>query len=144
MFAGSRGPAQARYVLFSVPLCWLGILLAGFMPPTRLLLGLDAIAFLISGGLMAANVKMSPTALLPVAILVAALCAVAGGFSEPSEQPLKLALLGGAAMLFTLIALISAAARTLRSMPATIAMRVLGSWVAATGLLLVGWSIHQG
>jgi urease accessory protein len=42
-----------------------------------------------------------------------------------------------------LVALVSSAALPLRGGWPVIAVRVLGSWTAATGLLLVGWFVHN-
>ena len=44
--------------------------------------------------------------------------------------------------IFVLLALVSSAVLSLRGGWGVIAVRVLGSWTAATGLLFVGWTLH--
>jgi hypothetical protein len=52
------------------------------------------------------------------------------------------ALCGLAAALFVLTALVVACVIQLHQSWSRIAVRVLGSWVAAIGLLMLGWVIH--
>ena len=51
-------------------------------------------------------------------------------------------IIGIAATVFVTAALASAAALAFTSPPAKIAVRILGSWTTATGLLLLGWSFR--
>ena len=52
------------------------------------------------------------------------------------------ALLGLAAVLFVLTALVVAFVVELRQPWSRIAVRVLGSWIAASGLLMLGWAMR--
>jgi hypothetical protein len=52
-------------------------------------------------------------------------------------------LLGILVMLFVLAALASALVVSLKKPWTRIAVRVLGSWIAASGLLLFGWSLQS-
>jgi len=45
---------------------------------------------------------------------------------------------------FVLIVLAAALVVQLRAHWARIAVRVAGSWIAASGLLMLGWSFHGG
>jgi hypothetical protein len=45
---------------------------------------------------------------------------------------------------FVLVALVSAFVVSVRAVWARLAMRVAGSWVAAIGLLMLGWSLGSG
>ena len=54
------------------------------------------------------------------------------------------ALLGLAAVLFVFTALVVAFVVQLRQPWSRIAVRVLGSWIAASGLLMLGWAMHTG
>jgi hypothetical protein len=53
-----------------------------------------------------------------------------------------MALLGIAAVTFVLVALVSALVVSLRAAWARIAVRVVGSWIAAIGLLMLGWGLR--
>ena len=77
-------------------------------------------------------------ALLSVALLGAISAGTYG-----AEDGSILATLGAAFTIFVLLALVSATALSLRGGWSVIAVRVLGSWTAATGLLLVGWTLHS-
>ena len=52
------------------------------------------------------------------------------------------AALGLAAAVFVLVVLVAALVVRLRAHWARIAVRVGGSWIAASGLLMLGWSIR--
>ena len=47
--------------------------------------------------------------------------------------------MGIAATLFVLVALVSAVVVSLRPAWTRVAVRVTGSWIAAVGLLMIGW-----
>jgi urease accessory protein len=55
-----------------------------------------------------------------------------------------LEMIGIMVSLFVLIALFSSLVITLRWPAARIVVRVAGSWIAAIGLLLLGWTLRQG
>jgi hypothetical protein len=50
-------------------------------------------------------------------------------------------LLGIAAILFTLIAIVSALVVSLQAAWTRVVVRVTGSWIAAVGLLMLGWLV---
>ena len=89
--------------------------------------------------MLAADVKLSPTI---TALLAALLGAVSAG-AYGAEDASILATLGAAFTIFVLLALVSSVALSLGGGWPVIAVRVLGSWTAATGLLLVGWTLHN-
>jgi hypothetical protein len=64
------------------------------------------------------------------------------GGAYGAEDGSLLASLGAVITIFVLVALVSSAVLPLRAGWGVIAVRVLGSWTAATGLLLVGWMLH--
>jgi len=53
------------------------------------------------------------------------------------------ALLGLVFAVFVVIALAAALAVQLRAQWARIAVRVAGSWIAASGLLMLGWAVRK-
>ncbi len=143
LLAGLRGAAFGRRAMFTLPTAWLLGSFAGMSAAVASAGTLGAsLWFLLLGGLVVADAKLSLRAMT-------ALCALAGifhgylngtgmGFSTPAI----VAALGLAAAVFVLIVLVAALVVALRAHWARIAVRVGGSWIAASGLLMLGWSIR--
>jgi hypothetical protein len=135
LFAGLRGPAQARCVFVCLPLAWLAAALAG-----PCLAPVAAFAcVLASGALLAANLRLPAQA---VAVVAGAAGAVLGAAYD--RPPGILAAVTTALGVAALLAILASVSLPLRRAPALIAVRVAGSWTAALGLLLIGWWIHAG
>lgn len=142
--AGQNGTSAARRTLLVLPLAWLAAGLAGYGLGLGDLPRLPAFSFLMLGLLVAAGRP------LPVAVVMAIAAAVGllhgalngAGIAEARREPLALA--GIVAVVFVAAALVSAFVTTLRVEWARIAVRVAGSWVAAIGLLMLGWSLRAG
>ena len=143
LLAGLRGAAYGRRALFVLPVAWL---LGGLM-------GLSAVAanphpflaaawFLLLGGLLVADAKLS----LRVTTALAALLGLYHGYLNGTGMGLfetaAVALLGLVFAVFVLVALAAAFVVRLRAHWARIAVRVAGSWVAASGLLMLGWAVR--
>jgi hypothetical protein len=62
------------------------------------------------------------------------------GIAEAQRE--AMGLVGIGAVAFVVVALVSAFVVSLRPVWARIAIRVAGSWVAAIGLLMLGWSLR--
>ena len=142
LFAGRRGPIFARWVLFVVPLAWAAASFVGAYPWAGLEQLLVAVSFLLAGGLLAADWKLSPPLVVVVAVALGLCCGAAYRMSAEPDPPGYLAMVGGAGSIFVLLALTASAALPLRRMWTVVAIRVAGSWTAAIGLLLVGWWVH--
>jgi len=144
LLAGLRGTAAGRRALFILPVAWLAGGLTGFATTGSTLLPegyVGALSFLILGILVATDMA------LPAAV-VAGLTALLGGahgfFNGRAMQPdgflqCAIQLLGVAVTLFVLVALVSAAAVAAKPIWARTALRVVGSWIGASGLLWAGW-----
>ncbi len=152
LFAGLRGPQPGRWAMFILPLAWLtGGLLGAFIPglPTISIpigAGILSATFLLFGLLVAADLRMPPAA---VAALAAALGLIHGFFNGlamiqdgAAHETATLQLLGITTTLFVLVALAAAMVVALRIDWMRIAVRVAGSWIAAMGLLWLGWSLR--
>lgn len=140
VFAGLRGKTAGRLVLFSFPCAWLigGLagLLTGTTPPGQP----QIISFVLFGVLIAADQRL-PDAL--VILLVIPIGIMHGFYNGATmiDGPGAAGLLGISTVLFVLLAFVSAFTVSLSRNWARIAMRAAGSWVAAIGLLMIGWSI---
>jgi len=147
LLAGLRGPAAGRRTLFILPVAWLagglaGLTMMGWTPLPEEIVG--SLSFLLLGILVATDISL-PTAVMAA---LAALLGGAHGFfnglgvHEAGTGRGVLELFGVAVTLFVLVALVSALAVTAKPMWARIAVRVIGSWIGASGLLWTGWVLH--
>jgi urease accessory protein len=138
LFAGLRGAAPGRYALFALPLAWfvgglLGVYIEG-LPA----LPVAAVSFLILGLLVATDLELSQRWLTAIVAVVGFAHGVLNGVAL-KEGPAILGLIGITATLFVIAAVVSAFIVSLRQPWTRIVVRVAGSWVAATGMLMFGW-----
>ncbi len=142
LFAGLRGPAHARRVLFVLPVVWLTACLAAIAPSAECPPILSGLALLALGTLLATDAKVSPCVTAVIAIMLG--IALGSFYGTPSGTDARglLGAVGAAGLAFVLLALLSSVSLPLRRTSARIAVRVAGSWTAALGLLLVGWWVH--
>ena len=143
LLAGLNGPQAGRRALFVLPAAWLAGGLAGYATGAAPAgAWVTAFSALVLGVLVAADRR------LPVA-LVTALAAVLGllhgwlngaGIAEANREGLALVGIGGA--VFVVVALLAAVAASVQAQAARIAVRVAGSWIAAVGVLLIGWQLR--
>ena len=94
------------------------------------------------GGLVAADANLS----LRVATAFAALLGLYHGYLNGAGMGHSLSsmvvILGLVFAIFVLMALVPAFVAQLRTSWARIAVRVGGSWIAASGLLMLGWAVR--
>ena len=142
LFAGLRGAAYGRRTLFVLPSAWL---LGGLMGLASTSSGnsiLTAMSFLLLGGLLAANAQLSLRATTVIAALLGLVHGYLNGAGMGQPGVGAVALLGVVFMVFVLVALCAAFVVWLRWPWTHIAVRVVGSWIVASGLLLLGWNLH--
>ena len=143
LLAGLRGAPYGRRAMFALPLAWLLGSLSGLFASLASAGTLAAsLWFLLLGGLVVADAKLSPR-------LLTALCALLGlfhGYLNGTGMGLSVqaitAILGLSAAVFVLVVLVAALVVQLRAQWGRIAVRVGGSWIAASGLLMLGWFIR--
>jgi hydrogenase/urease accessory protein HupE len=125
-------PSAGRRALSVLTGAWLGGGIFGVLKGTFALPGfVAALSLLLLGGLTAWDRRLSPGAIGALALAVGLVHGWMNG-------------IGIATVTFALAALVSALAVALRPPWTRIALRVAGSWVAAVGLLLLGWSLRAG
>jgi hydrogenase/urease accessory protein HupE len=140
LLAGLRGTAAARAAVVALPIAWLlGGLIGLNLPRTPDLAWLSVSSFTLLGVLVAVDARLPP----------AIIAALAGGYgvlhgllngATLARMGTGVASLSGivlAALLLVLLA--SAAVVPLRAFWVRTVVRVAGSWVAAVGLLMLGW-----
>ncbi len=142
MLAGLNGPAAGRRTLFGLTGAWLLAGVIGYLFGQALLPGtMTCVSFLVLGVLTAADRRLSPAVVLGIAVAVGLLHGWLNGTGIAAAQREALGLAGIGSAIFVVVALASAFVVSLRTAWMRIAVRVAGSWVAAIGLLMLGWSL---
>jgi hydrogenase/urease accessory protein HupE len=141
LYAGLRGKTVARRVVIFLPLIWLVGTLVGSFPGAPSLDMPTWFALMLVGAIVAADVKLTPAS----SVFLCCALGLALGYSNglataQAPHPLRAAL-GATAAIFVAVS-IAAAAAGASSGWMRIAVRVIGSWVAASGLLALGWALH--
>ena len=143
LLAGLRGASYGRQALFTLPVAWLlGSLLGLATAVTSGGAVLSSFWFLLTGGLVAADAKLSSRVMIALAALLGLYHGYFNGTGMGQSLSAILAVFGLALAVFVLIALAAAFVVQLRAYWARIAVRVAGSWIAASGLLLLGWAVR--
>ena len=101
-----------------------------------------AASFPVLGLLTAADRRLSPAFVASLAVALDLLHGWLNGAGIATAGREALGLVGIAAAVFVLVAQVSAFVVSLYASWARIAVRVAGSWIAAIGLLMLGWSLR--
>ena len=143
LLAGLNGPKAGRLALFVVPAAWLLGGLTGFAVGAPPVPGtLTAASFLVLGGLIAADRQLPSTAVSALAAALGLLHGWLNGAAIAESGREALGLVGIVSAVFVVVALLAAFVVWLRPPWTRIAVRVVGSWIAAIGLLLLGWGLR--
>ncbi len=144
LLAGLRGPRFGRAVLLALPVAWLvgsavGLLLA---PQVRLPMA-ETIVTIALGALLAADCPLPIAAVGGLAILLGLIHGILNG-SELAKtlSSAQMSNAGVVVALFVSVSLLAGQAASVRVRWARTAFRVAGSWIAAIGLLILGWAMH--
>ena len=143
LLVGLRGADHGRRAVFVLPVAWLlGGLLGRTAAATSGSAVSAAIGVLLLGGLLAADTRLSLGATTGLAGLLGLSRGYLNGSGMGRLGDAVPAFLGLASVVFVLVALAAAVAVPLRAQWARIAVRVAGSWIAASGLLMLGWALR--
>jgi len=142
LLSGQRGARFGRRVLWIVPLSWFGGGLLGMFAEAARSSALTCVSFLLFGGLVAANARIS---LRAISVLAAALGFFHGYLNGTSISRFNdgtYAVLGLALAVFVVVAIFASLVVPLRRQWVLIVVRVAGSWITASGLLMLGWALR--
>ncbi len=142
LLGGQCGVEVSRRVLFVLPAAWLAGGLVGLAAAVAPPPDLTWLIFIGLGGLVAAHITPPSAAVITLASALGLFKGFINGLEMNSAGARVVPLIGIAVTVFVLTALAAAAAIALTWAPAKIALRVLGSWTTATGMLLLGWSLR--
>ncbi|MDR9814754.1 HupE/UreJ family protein [Rhizobium hidalgonense] len=135
--------ANARTAVLVLPVAWVAIGLVGMLfGPLAINPAFESLPLLILGGLAAADIRMPALATGSLALLLGAFEGYNFGSAYSAARDGFPALTGSAGLVFVLIAFVSAAVLKAKWNWTRIAMRVVGSWTAASGILLLGWGLR--
>ncbi len=145
LLAGLRGAHYGRRALFVLPTAWLLGAIAGISAlaatPHPFI---GAAWFLLLGVLVAADAKVSLRLTTGIAALLGLYHGYLNGTGMGQSLSVMVILLGLVFAIFVLIALVAAFVVQLRASWTRIAVRVVGSWITASGLLMLGWAVRKG
>jgi hydrogenase/urease accessory protein HupE len=142
--AGLRGAPHGRRVLLVLPIAWLlgrllglsiGIVASPLAPVA---------SFLLLGGLVAADARLPLAATSALALILGLLHGYLNDVAMARPGLGALGVIGVVICVFTLTALVTSLVVPLRAVWPRVAVRVAGSWIAAVGLLLLGWTLRPG
>jgi len=143
LLGGLRGARAGRVAMFALPGAWLAGGLAGLaFPTTGSTAVVTTVSFLLLGGLVAADARLRPAWVGAIAIVLGLVHGYFNGSAMAAAKLGALGLAGIVSAVFVFVALIAALVVALRAPWTRIAVRVAGSWIAAAGLLLLGWSLR--
>lgn len=143
LLAGMRGPRAARLAVVALPIAWLLAGLAGLaLPSWPELAALGIASFLVLGLLVAADARLPPIAVAVLAGMYGALHGLSNGVAVAAAGGGPSTIFGIVLGVLCLAVLATAAVIPLRAFWARIAVRVAGSWVAAVGMLMLGWLLQ--
>ena len=142
LLAGLNGPVAGRRALFTLPVAWLAAGAAGYASGVAPLpAGVASVSLLLLGILTAADRKLAPSVVTALAVVLGIVHGWSNGAGIAAAGREERGLIGITVAIFVLAALVSALVVSLRRPWTRIVVRVCGSWIAAIGLLLLGWTL---
>jgi urease accessory protein len=143
LFAGLQGPALGRIVLFALPLAWLTGSIAGLLDIPRFTVSvMMTLATIALGILLAADKPLPPALIASIAILLGLLHGSADGSEIARRHSSEIITAGVAIAICIIVSLLAGQAASIKVGWARVALRVVGSWIAAIGILMLGWSLR--
>jgi hydrogenase/urease accessory protein HupE len=145
LLAGLGGARIGRWVVFVLPAAWLSGMIAGRLlateGPAALLAPLLTIAI---GATVAADRKLPPSVVPGTALILGLAHGWQNGAGLAQAGAGPTGLLGVTCTIFVVATLVAGGVVSLRAPWMRVAVRVAGSWIAAIGLLMLGWTMRRG
>ena len=143
LLAGLGGPRYGRVVLFGLTGAWIAGGLAGLAQTREI--GLQVvviISFLAVGSLVALDRKLPIGMVIGLAVVLGLMHGFLNGTAMVAAKLGATGLIGIGSAVFVSAALVAAFVVWLQPAWARVGVRVAGSWIAAVGLLLLGWAMR--
>ncbi len=142
LLTGLRGKDHARGAIVALPLAWVLGGIAGTFAGATVPASPAWAPLLVLGGLVAADLRLPAGATTAIAVLLGLLLGYVNGSAMAEAGPGVRGVLGIAGAVFVTTTLAAACVAAWQAGWMRIAWRVAGSWIAASGLLLLGWSLR--
>jgi hydrogenase/urease accessory protein HupE len=143
LLAGLGGARHGRLSLLTLPPAWMLGGLLGLSAPAELSWPVvNTLSLLVVGALVAIDPKLPAAAVTAIAAALGLVHGFLNGTAMAQAGGGALALVGICSTVFVLVALAAALVVSLRVPWTRIVVRVAGSWIAAIGLLMLGWAIR--
>jgi hydrogenase/urease accessory protein HupE len=140
LLAGLRGAGAARLTVIALPASWLLAGLIGMHLPVTLDLDwLSVLSFMMLGVLVAADARLPPIIVASLGGLYGMLHGLLNGSALAAMGAAPSSLFGIVLMVLLLALLTAAAVVPAEKLWARVGVRVVGSWVVAVGILMLGW-----
>ena len=142
LLAGLGGARHGRFVLATLPLAWLAGMAGGWaigLPGAPA--WLTAVVTALLGTLVASDPRLPLTLVVAIAAALGALHGYDNGGDLAATTGALLAIIGIACSLFAITSLVAGQVAVLKAPWARLAVRISGSWIAAVGMLMFGWSM---
>lgn len=140
LLAGLCGAQAGRWTLVVLPAAWLvGAFVGLRLSVVPELPGLSILSFVVLGLLVALDVKLPAWGVATLGGLFGFLHGLFNGAALRAADAGMVNVLGIVTTVFVLLLLVSAAVVSLRPAWTRVAVRVIGSWVVAVGMLMFGW-----
>jgi hydrogenase/urease accessory protein HupE len=150
LLAGLGGRRAGRFVLAILPAAWLAGMAAGAGIAAEWAIGLPgapawlmAVVTALLGALVASDLRLPLAAVAALAAALGALHGYDDGRDLAATTGAVVAIAGIACSLFAIVSLLAGQVAVLRVQWARLAVRISGSWIAAIGLLMLGWSTRS-
>ena len=143
LLSGLNGAAAGRRSMFTLPVAWLVGGLFGYAGGAeRIPAGITSISLLSLGVMTAADLKLPSFVVTGIAAILGIVHGYLNGASIAAASREETGLVGIVLAIFVVVTLVSARVVSLRRPWARVVVRVAGSWIAAIGLLLLGWTLR--
>ncbi|MGB6939700.1 MAG: HupE/UreJ family protein [Xanthobacteraceae bacterium] len=144
LLAGLSGARYGRWLLAALPAAWTIGMIAGWaLGVPAIPLWAAAAATALAGAAVAADLRLPLAVVLGLAAAIGALHGFANGTELTAAPRGLVAIAGTACCLAVVVSLLAGQVTSLRAQWARLAVRVCGSWIAAIGLLMLGWSARM-
>ena len=142
LLAGLNGADAGRRMVIALPLSWLAGGMAGvLLPYASLVVPPAAVSLLVLGVLTAVDLKIAPLGIMALSLVLGLVHGWRNGVAILDAEVSAVGLVGITGAVFVVATLVSALAASANLTWTRVVMRVVGSWIGATGLLLVGWTL---
>lgn len=145
LLAGMRGARYGRWSLFVLTAAWLAGGVLGLQHQAEASFPiLTAVTLLTLGALVAADRALPLPVVVGLGLVLGLLHGYLNGTAMAQAGLGLTGLIGIGCAVFAIVVLVAAFVISLKVPWARIAVRVAGSWIAAVGMLLLGWTFRGG